>query len=222
MSQGILLVATHDPEYARMACECAMSLRAAGGHDGQIAVLTDLGEAAFPCGNEARLDILPVQTPIEGPYSSRFVKTSLNVLTPFDDTLFVDADVVAMAGVAELWPRLDEASIWMAKDPHSDFPPGITPTRPRWVPYYNSGVILWRKSELADKLFSAWHLEWMAGDRTSDQKRLVEAMTLTAIIPTELPQEFNSRSGSVLRHRFGEGPRRAGVARQPKRKRKQR
>ncbi|MEI7576397.1 MAG: hypothetical protein WCK51_05850 [Armatimonadota bacterium] len=59
-------------------------------------------------------------------------------------------------------------------------------------PYYNSGVLYFKKSKKIERLFRAWHSEWQKFG-AEDQLALVRALASQRVKVAELPYVWNAR-----------------------------
>jgi lipopolysaccharide biosynthesis glycosyltransferase len=143
------------------------------------------------------------------PYSSRFWKTWMNHLTPWDETLFLDSDTLISNPIDPVWDFLADADMGMARDAYwciSDlrrlrhtfyqekrYTVALMPP-PYESEYHNSGVMVWKKNETTDKLFEDWHQDWQ---RFKQIDQLALARTIfrmrTTVSLVTLPQTFNCR-----------------------------
>jgi lipopolysaccharide biosynthesis glycosyltransferase len=134
-------------------------------------------------------------------FFSRFLKTKLTKISPFEETLYLDADVLPLKPIGELWSYLAHHDIGMVLDPcptvdqcqHIDSEEiKYTLDRvPRNTVQYNAGVILWRKSAQTEALFDLWEEEWRIF-RRHDQLALVRAIDRSGIKIIKLPIEYNT------------------------------
>lgn len=200
---GIVTIATSNPIYARMAGNLVSSLRSAGKYDGGIVVFTDLPESDFPDATRKAARIERAHH-LVSPFR---LKTMMGAMTPFDTTLFLDADMEATSPIGEIWEYSKKGDMWMVRDP-AYWPPGITPPLKAPITYYNSGTVLWNSCAITSALFSAWTAEWDNANRNEDQWALARAQASTLVIPQELPSRFNSgkgKKGVVFWHHMGSG-----------------
>jgi hypothetical protein len=138
-------------------------------------------------------------------FESRWYKTQLARFSPFEETLFLDADTIAMQSFNELWDLLQKSDLWMARDMHTVIDQAINDKTSRASaqeriethaccessqPFFNSGVILFRKTDKVINLFKHWHEEWERF-RTIDQFAAARSMKLTGFFPAELPKRYN-------------------------------
>lgn len=138
-------------------------------------------------------------------YASRSYKTRLPVISPYRDTLFLDADIIALRSFDELWENLNSGDLWMAPDLHrtvhdalADFSSRSTreergATKAVCPPdqnFFNSGVILFRKTAQVAAFFETWHEEWQRY-RQIDQFAAARAMARLGCFPGTLSSRYN-------------------------------
>ncbi|MFO0758529.1 MAG: hypothetical protein U0359_18700 [Byssovorax sp.] len=171
------------------------------GYRGKVRVVTD--HASFPA---ADLDVEVVSIAQAGPpYSARHYKTRI-CAHGFPVTLFLDTDILPIAPIDPIFESLGSEPLALSLelmhtqsflDHYWDDPAApqqeLRDTSELGLgahPFYNSGVLLFRRSEVTDRLFLTWHEEWRRyGDW--DQLALVRALARTAIKPRVLPSCWN-------------------------------
>jgi hypothetical protein len=140
----------------------------------------------------------------------RWAKTQLDVLSPFDNTLFLDADtrVYGNLGVGfdilkHGWelimvPSLPqgEASLKHLSEEERDIT-FMETMRPLQL---NTGVIWFRKTEAVKALFAEWRSQWRRF-RDKDQGAFLRALELCPVSLWLLGRPFNA--GAVVGHLFG-------------------
>lgn len=110
-THGVLIIGVGE-KYLRMACSLAESIKA-GSPDLPVALIHAAGEANLARKLERRRDLfdcLVQQDPraytIDGRFSANALKLTMDQLTPFDETLAIDADSVLFPS-ANLWREFD-------------------------------------------------------------------------------------------------------------------
>jgi len=133
-------------------------------------------------------------------FSSRSIKTRLNAYSPYQETLFLDADILPLQPVSELWHYLNTSDLAMVVDrlPMVSLCDHIAQEEkeytlqrlPGHTVQFNSGVMLWRDSLATQALFCQWHEEWQQFQR-HDQLALIRAIKAVQIPVTKLPMTYN-------------------------------
>ncbi|GAA5120639.1 hypothetical protein JIN84_05835 [Luteolibacter yonseiensis] len=199
--------------------------------DGRKQWLFNLIESIREFYPEAPVHVL-TDAPVDVPHTligagtgldSRFYKTRLYHHSPFGRTIFLDDDTIVNGCFGMLEGLLDGWDVGMALDPFATlglwrdnvlrncmghFPgwdafvgyvDGVKEDRP----FFNSGVMVWRRGEVARRLFDRWHGLWRDGGRGPDQTWLARAVLELEVEVRVLPQEMNFYP--VEGHRFGHG-----------------
>jgi hypothetical protein len=102
--------------------------------------------------------IIPYDSALGDPFAT---KTRLNLYTPFEKTLFMDADSLVVHSLDSYWKSLDErrfaytgeiitSGVWYVDVEKTMAQFGLT-----WLPKFNSGMFLFDKSEEANRIFGA-------------------------------------------------------------------
>ncbi len=120
------------------------------------------------------------------------------LVSPFDRTLFLDADTYAAADVAELFQVLDSFDLAAAQAPNRVTLP--LDDVPDAFPELNTGVVAFRQNAAVERFLHSWLEEY---DRlkplrppSQDQAAFRRALyTATDVRLTVLPTEFNVRFG---------------------------
>ncbi len=142
---------------------------------------------------------------------SRDAKTRLHELSPFAQTLYLDADTRVQqdinAGFAVLgdgWDmaltfssQQDDGWLWHVTDDEREFT--LNELGSRWL-QLQCGVMFWRRNAATDALFRAWHEEWQMY-RGQDQAAFLRAMKRQPVRLWLLGRPWNG--GAVIEHRFG-------------------
>jgi hypothetical protein len=128
------------------------------------------------------------------------LKVKSFALSPYDQTLYLDCDVYALAAIDEIWSNLSSFGLYLAKGmiptidgvKHGEsdelaYTLGVCPSD---FPHYNSGVVLWSKSSTTDALWASWAVEW---DRFKDidELALARALKITVTKAFVLDPKFN-------------------------------
>jgi hypothetical protein len=133
-------------------------------------------------------------------FSSRSIKTRLNAYSPYEETLFLDADILPLQPVSHLWGYLNESDLAMVVDrlPMVSLCDHVAQEEkaytlqqlPGHTVQFNSGVMLWRDSLATQVLFRQWHEEWQQFQK-HDQLALIRAIKAVQIPVTKLPMTYN-------------------------------
>lgn len=131
---------------------------------------------------------------------SRWLKIHLNNLNLFDETLYLDSDILPVKPIDEIWSFLELGDILISPDrfpqiseckyiarEEIDYTLKICP--PDSV-QYNGGVILWKKSPQTQTLFDTWQQEWRVF-KQQDQLALCRAIQTTKVEIVPLPRPYN-------------------------------
>lgn len=173
-------------------------------YDGPVSVITDL-ETGWSHGDYERI-------PYRHSFEGFGVKMVLPEYIDAQKTLFLDADLLVLRSLDEVWNLLDDHDFLIARDVHptiglaakSDvgtrkWPREEIETTLRLVGfdrgYFNTGVFAWRPTKRTAKLFHIWHCEWLK-HRLSSQYALVRALDYTGFRPYELHTSYNAYAGS--------------------------
>ncbi|MBO3458064.1 putative nucleotide-diphospho-sugar transferase [Aetokthonos hydrillicola Thurmond2011] len=133
-------------------------------------------------------------------FLSRHIKTRLSTFSPYKETLFLDADILPLRPISDIWDYLSQGDIAMVVDrrPTLSLCDHIFPEEksytlqylPESTTQFNSGVILWRDSIQTQSLFELWHQEWLKFKK-HDQLALARAINRTQFSVTRLPEIYN-------------------------------
>lgn len=134
-------------------------------------------------------------------FSSRWIKTRLASLSPYRESLYVDADMLTRQPLGPLWQFLEQRPIGLVPDIKSlvSLCDHVDPTEKACTleaiggdaQQFNSGLMLWRAGELTETLFHHWHQEWRRFAR-QDQLALVRAIASSRIQVAVLPASYNT------------------------------
>ncbi|NJR68059.1 MAG: hypothetical protein HC771_04810 [Synechococcales cyanobacterium CRU_2_2] len=140
------------------------------------------------------------ELPLSSAFASRWLKTNLNRVSPYTETLFLDADILPLQPVTPLWDYLADRDWAMAADrlPTVEMCDHVaveekTYTLMRSPPntlQFNSGVLLWRDNPATQTLFEQWYAEWQVFQQ-QDQLALVRALQTTGLPVATLPKTYN-------------------------------
>lgn len=157
-----------------------------------------------------------------GPMGHRFmagrIKPLMAKLSPFDDTLYVDADTEFKNTPKPGFDLLDRWDMAIAETETRDLAAGVagqeechktaaeigTP----YILYHNSGLIYWRKNDRTRKLFDLWYEEWMRYQQWDEQVALLRALLRSDVMFLTLPYTWNcyhQEEAYIVHHQFGSG-----------------
>ena len=146
---------------------------------------------------------------------ARWAKLNMNRLTPFERTIYMDADTVLQADITpEVDALLNSFDLLIAPSTAQDdraFQHIDNAEEKRatfaglfnwWPLQLQAGVMAFRKCNAIDRLFAFWRCEWLRYQE-QDQMALLRALDS---LPTKpklwlLSSEFNG--GALVKHNFG-------------------
>lgn len=132
--------------------------------------------------------------PIENPH----VRSKVDYIhqSPYDYTLFLDADTRVVDDISSLFEVLDRFDLAIAHAQHRNH----FPTRQKWtteIPYafpqMNSGVILFKRNKSTIQLLKDWQKAYHENGFWKDQVTLRELIWKSDLRIHILPPEFNIR-----------------------------
>ena len=202
-NRGVIYCATTHDRYLESALISAMALRQLD-PTLPVTIISDRPLLQqFPVsdyGITPRL-VDPNEVGDRGPFLSRSVKTQLSRFSPYEETLFLDADILPIRPVSTLWSYLDHGDFAMVLDRNPTVgqcdhvaQEEIHYTLNRVLgetPHFNSGVMVWRKTPDIQMLFQNWHQEWKHFKK-QDQLALVRALKSIPIAVVPLPGTYNT------------------------------
>lgn len=144
--------------------------------------------------------VVPEEERRDNAMVSRWTKISLNNLNLFDETLYLDSDVIPVQPIDAIWNFVKLADLLISPDCHPQVSeckhisqPEIDYTLTICAPnaiQYNGGVILWKKSPQTQTLFDTWQQEWRVF-KQQDQLALCRAIQKTQVAIGSLPRQYN-------------------------------
>lgn len=153
------------------------------------------------------------------------IKPFLYELSPFDRTLYLDADTQFLEDVRPGFELLNDCDLaitqeyltvgelynkFMAgweiniEERAQTIEEGISPLEP----FINSGVIFFRKSNKSKETFEQWHKQWMRYQQWDEQLALMRAIHETQPTRTYLSPKWNDpqmHEDTVIFHDYGHG-----------------
>lgn len=191
-SRGVVFVAT-GARYIACAEAAARSVRR---HmpDVPIALFTDAGQLGHPLS-----DLFDPVIELEGAHRRSKVDCLMN--SPFERTLFLDADIRVLEDVSELFDLLERFDMAMAQA-HAR---NRAATRAVWTralpdayPQFNTGVMAVRRSPETHALLQAWSDSYKSAGFRKDQVTLRELLWSSDLRLATLPPEYNIRYPKYL------------------------
>ncbi len=149
MSNGAVYIITQDPRYLDLLHTSASSLKRA------MPGLPITVFSQFPVKSACFDQVVPVEPTQDGFYDkSRLIRNS-----PYDRTLFIDADTYVVEPFPELFSLLDRFDCaaaheeylntdWSNRYPREDIP--------QCFPEFNTGILLLRRSEKMERVLQEW------------------------------------------------------------------
>jgi len=192
MSQGAIYIITQDPRYVGMLLTSAASLKRA---------MPELPITVF--------SQFPVESPlfekvirVEGTRDGFYDKTQWMRQSPYDRTMFIDADTYVLEPVPELFALLDRFDCaatheeylntdWFGRSPRPDIPASF--------PEFNTGILLLKRSEKVDRVLQEWgnlyraFLEEKPGEKINDQPFFRIAVYNSDVRIATLTREYNCK-----------------------------
>lgn len=137
---------------------------------------------------------------------ARTWKTQMYTLSPFVDTLFLDADTEVVSDPAAGFGLLRWFEVVMAQDENrrladcvwtGHIPEERAATLAElgldgdWL-YYNTGAIFWKRTARTEALFAAWYTEWQRW-RLHDQMAFARALYTHPVRLATMRETWNTR-----------------------------
>lgn len=140
----------------------------------------------------------------------RWAKTNLDILSPYERTLFLDADT-RVCGKLDIGFKLLERGWELVMVPSisqgeqalahlSDIDRLTTQLEAPGALQLNTGVMWFRKTERTATLFKKWREEWIRF-KDKDQGALLRALVNNPVALCLLGRPYNG--GAIVQHRFG-------------------
>ena len=192
MKIGAIYIITQDSRYSELLLNSAASLKR---------VMPDLPITVF--------SQFPLESPhfervirVEGSEDGFYDKTLFFQQTPYERTLFVDADIYVAEAVPELFTILDRFdfaatheeyvnSDWWNRYPRPDIPPSF--------PEFNTGILAYKRSPQMDGVLKDWSalyksfLDAHPGQKINDQPFFRAAVYGSAARAATLTREYNCK-----------------------------
>lgn len=184
MSRGVLYIATGE-KYGELA---AMSARSVMRHNPTIPIYIH-------------------RTSGEG-LESRVAKLSMDLISPFDETIFLDCDTLVggsienlvektktgIAAALDFGPKTCGEVLkhrWFNRVVDKSVLRHVDGVVPKHMPHFNTGVLVFRKEEKAKAAFLEWRTIWNSRPPAQDQLAFMEMMHKTGFKPDLLGPEWN-------------------------------
>ena len=144
---------------------------------------------------------------------AREYKTNIYQYSPFDYTLFLDADTLVVGSLQAGFSALQQGwDVVMALDyrqtlshidhiPAVDVKTAIDLVGTGEYPHYNAGMIFWRKCSEVERMYRLWHEEW-ARFRYRDQAALVRAIYRSEVKLWTVAWQWNTHREEKAKHVF--------------------
>ena len=143
-----------------------------------------------------------VELSMEGDaFLSRSVKTHLNELSPYQETLYIDSDMVPLKSISSVWNYLDHHDMAMVLDRlptlaqcdhvaqvEIDYTLNLLPGDTH---QFNSGFMAWRDNDATQSLFKRWQQEWLVFQK-HDQLAQVRAIATENFVVAQMPVNYNT------------------------------
>ena len=149
MSNGALYIITQNPRYVGLLLNSAVSLKRA------MPELPITAFSQFPVEHAVFERVIQVEPTRDGFYDkSRLIQDS-----PYDRTLFIDADTYVLEPVPELFTLLDQFDCaatheeYLNTDWHNCYP---LPDIPLSFPEFNTGILMLKRSDRMTRVLEQW------------------------------------------------------------------
>jgi hypothetical protein len=174
------------------------------------AVVTDRPEALSPYFDH----VIPYDPGLGQPFA---LKTALDKLSPFDETLYADADSLLVNNVSPLWEYLDRRS--MAYEGRTirsgtwyfNVEKVLEKTGLPWIPQFNSGFFLFKRDDISARVFETasalmksaeknddWGIGFFRGTMLPDEPFLALALAKENIPPLDHSEERGRFSRTLI------------------------
>jgi hypothetical protein len=200
------------------------TLRRKAGSDYPVMVVGDAeAQAYFADKKHVRFELIEVN-PFNEQKSRGFsfmagrIKPLLAGLSPFERTLYVDADTAFKQSPKIGFDLLDRFDVVVAETETRSLVEGIAGVKESrgtsaWlgtphILYHNSGMIFWRKNAKTNKLFELWASEWKVYAGWDEQVALLRALLKSEVTYLTVPHTWNcysEKESHILHHWFGGG-----------------
>lgn len=144
------------------------------------------------------------------------IKPLLYGLSPFEQTLYVDADSEFASSPEPAFDLLERWEFIVAETETRTLENSIADAaEARWTAdwlgsgqllYHNSGMLFWRRGPAVERLFELWSEEWLRFGGWDEQVALLRALLRSEALYLTVPHTWNCREdarATLLHHRFG-------------------
>jgi hypothetical protein len=192
MKAGAIYIITQDSRYTRLLLNSAASLKRV------MPELPITVFSQFPLESSAFERVIRVEGSEDGFYD----KTLFMQQTPYERTLFIDADIHIVEAVPELFTILDQFDFaatheeYLNTDWSSHYP---RPDIPSSFPEFNTGILAYRRSPRMDSVLKDWSelyrsfLENHPGQKINDQPFFRAAVYSNPVRIATLTREYNCK-----------------------------
>jgi hypothetical protein len=192
MSNGALYIITQDPRYVDLVLASATSLRTA------MPNLPITVFSQFPIQSLLFETVVRVEPSSDGFYD----KSKLIQNSPYERTLFIDADTYVLDPVPELFSLLDHFDCaatheeYLSTDWHHRYP---RPDIPCSFPEFNTGILMLKRSDRMNRMLEEWgslyhkYLEEKPGQPINDQPFFRAAAYFADVRIATLTREYNCK-----------------------------
>lgn len=165
MSKGYLILAQNNgkDDYIRMAYALALSIKNTQKTVNKVCLATDIPASELPKKYRAIFDdIVPIPWLDHAKGSAWKIENTWKFyyMTPYDETVVLDADMLFPADISHWWDILSLKDVWVTNKPRTFKGDLITSTKYRKVhvsnnlPHFYIAFFYFKKSDLAAELFS--------------------------------------------------------------------
>jgi len=170
-----------------------------------------ISDAPFPrIGRNSQLQYIHHEDTDIG---ARYVKLNIDKLTPFDHTLYIDADTRVRGDITAPFELLEagwELAMCECTRQGSEAHGHVNEVERNatfaevgmHAQAMQAGVMYFRKSTAMHKLFSAWRAEWKRWE-DQDQAALVRALARVPVKLRTLHRDYNNPNGRLIAHYCG-------------------
>ena len=173
-------------------------------------------EKSFSPGEFHKVDLDPFNE--NGPKGFKFlagrIKPLLAGISPFDLSLYVDADTCFLKSPKVGFDLLDRWDVVLSETQTRSLAPGgvagekesretVAMIGSKHILYHNSGMIFWRRNERTARLFDLWGEEWLRYQGWDEQVALLRALFRSSVSFLTVPYTWNchsSKEAYLLHH----------------------